>query len=90
MWAGIMVCGSSHALDLNTATQAQLESLKGIGPATAGQIVQARADRRFEDWDDLRIRVKGLNTKTIERLRQQGATLGPDASLAPSEPASSR
>ena len=61
--------GSSGALiDLNSATQAELESLPGIGPVTAGKIVEARAQSRFRTVDDLRER--GLvGQKTFDSIR---------------------
>ncbi len=43
-------------IDLNRADQAELESLPGVGPVTAGKIIDARADRRFTTARDLRAR----------------------------------
>ena len=52
-------------IDLNTATEAQLQSLPGIGPALAKRIVQSRP---FESVDDL-ILVRGIGTVVLERIR---------------------
>ncbi len=56
-------------IDLNTATQAELELLPGVGEVLARAIVDDRARRgRFRRVEDLD-RVSGIGPKTIERLR---------------------
>lgn len=55
-------------LDLNTATQAELESLPGIGPVTAQNIIaDHEANGPFETIQDLE-RVTGIGPATFERL----------------------
>ena len=39
-------------LDLNTATEGELDKLPQIGPARAKAIVEARAKAKFKDWSD--------------------------------------
>ena len=56
-------------LDLNRASQDDLERLPGIGPGLAARIVDSRARRgTFDSVDDLR-RVRGIGDTTLARLR---------------------
>ena len=52
-------------VDLNLATQAQLEALPDIGPKTAAAIIE---DRPYGSVDDL-LRVKGIGEATLAKLR---------------------
>jgi len=57
------------ALDVNTATAADLEALPGIGPVLAGRIVEHRRTHgRFERLEDL-LEVEGVGPRVLERLR---------------------
>src|SRR5436190_1199070 len=53
-------------LDVNTASEAELENVPGIGPSTAQRIIEARP---FKSADDLQ-RVKGIGAgKRYEKIR---------------------
>jgi competence protein ComEA len=60
---------ASGPLDLNTATQAGLDELPGIGPVLAERIVAWRTQHgRFTSVDEL-AEVPGIGPKALERLR---------------------
>ena len=54
-------------IDLNLATQAELETLPGVGPARAQAIIAEREARPFRVPGDLR-RVPGIGEATFQRL----------------------
>lgn len=60
---------SGTRVNLNTATEAELETLPRIGPAMASRIVQWRNDNgRFTTVDDL-MNITGIGDKTFEALK---------------------
>jgi competence protein ComEA len=57
------------AVNINTATQSQLEAVRGVGPAKAKSIIAYReANGSFKTLEDLD-KVKGFGKATIEKLR---------------------
>jgi competence protein ComEA len=60
----------TEPLDLNAATAAELETLPGIGPATAKAIVDERErNGPFSSVDDL-LRVRGIGPAKLDQIRQ--------------------
>ncbi|WP_043302064.1 ComEA family DNA-binding protein, partial [Burkholderia humptydooensis] len=65
------------AVEVNTADQAALESVKGLGPVKSKAIIDERAKNGpFKDADDLASRVKGLGAKSVANLEAAGLTIG--------------
>ena len=70
--------GVTHASPINvtTATQTELESIKGIGPAKAKTIIAERLDGgHFQDANDLQKRVRGIGMKSVEKMVDNGLTI---------------
>lgn len=56
-------------VNLNTASQAELDTLKGVGPVKAKAIMDYRAKNGpFKSVDDLE-KVSGFGKKTVDKLR---------------------
>lgn len=70
---------SSYAIaqvEVNSADQAALESVRGLGPSKAKAILEERKKNGpYKDANDLHTRVKGIGEKTVERMMQNGLTI---------------
>lgn len=61
------------AIELNTASQAALDGLPGLGPRQSKIILQERAKGGlYKDWDDFSARVKGIGAKNSAKLSNAG------------------
>ena len=56
-------------LDLNAATQEELELLPGVGPVLARALVQARGTRGFKSWAEVDA-VRGVGPAKLAVLRR--------------------
>jgi len=60
----------SGKVNINTADSTQLQTLNGVGPATAQKIIDYReANGRFASVEDIR-NVSGIGDKTFEKLKE--------------------
>ncbi|HEY4298736.1 MAG TPA: helix-hairpin-helix domain-containing protein [Paraburkholderia sp.] len=86
--------GFAAAVEVNSADQAALESVKGIGPVHAKAIIDERAKNGpFKNADDLAARVKGIGTKSVTNLEAAGLTINgssaPPSGMKPAAKSSS-
>jgi competence protein ComEA len=87
--AALLATAAFAAVDVNKATQAELESIKGIGPTISTLILSERKKGTFKDWNDFTTRVKGVGDVSAEKFSEGGLTLngskfsGPTAGGAP-------
>jgi competence protein ComEA len=77
LFALLTLCASCAfaATDINTADQATLESVKGIGTDLSGRILDERRKSPFRDWADLMRRVKGIGASSAAKLSAAGLTV---------------
>jgi competence protein ComEA len=66
---------SGAAVDINKATVAELDGIKGIGPSLSGKILKERNKGSFKDWPDLMHRVSGMGEKSSAKFSAQGLTV---------------
>jgi len=66
-------------VDINTADQKALESLPGVGPATAKEIIQGRPYKSVEDLAN----VKGIGKSKLEKIKPLVTVGAPQAAPAP-------
>lgn len=71
---------SFAAIDVNKASVAELDSIKGIGPAMSKRIIDERSAKgSFKDWSDFDMRVKGIGEKSSIKLSSAGLTVNGQA-----------
>ena len=65
--------------DINQANEAELDSIKGMGPALSAKVLKARAQGPFKDWSDVMQRVSGIRQNKAQQLSEQGLTVNGEA-----------
>ncbi|MFH1817285.1 MAG: helix-hairpin-helix domain-containing protein [Pseudomonadota bacterium] len=74
---GLMALPAYAAVNINTATQSELEAVKGLGPAKAKAIITYReAHGSFKSLDELD-HVKGFGSASVEKLKGE-LSVGPE------------
>lgn len=79
------------AVEVNQASQADLQTVKGIGPAMSTRLLDERQKSVFKDWPDLIARVSGIGPGNAARFSGGGLTVngtsfngeGPAGAAAP-------
>ena len=66
---------SFAAVDVNKASAAELDGIKGIGPSLSGKILKERNKGNYKDWPDLMHRVSGMGEKSSAKFSAQGLTV---------------
>jgi competence protein ComEA len=75
----LCLSSSAWALDINQASEAELDGLRGLGPAFTRRVMAERDIRPFTDWPDLMRRVSGMGRVTAGKLAAQGLTVSGQA-----------
>jgi competence protein ComEA len=73
--ATLYVAVAFAAVDVNTATTAELDGIKGIGPVKSALIMAERKKAPFKDWNDFVTRVKGVGTDSAIKFSAEGLTV---------------
>lgn len=85
--AMLFAAASFAAVDVNKGSEADLDGLKGVGPALSKRILDARKQGEFKDWADLMQRVKGVKEKAAAKLSAEGLTVNGKAYAGGDAPA---
>ena len=75
-FAAMTVAVAFAAVDVNKATPAELDGIKGIGPGISGKIVDERKKGNFKSWEDFIERVKGVGEGNAAKFSAEGLTVG--------------
>ena len=85
-FAAMSIFAAFAAVDVNKATEAELDGLKGIGPVPPRVIISERKKAEFKNWDDFVNRVKGVGEKSAAKFSAEGLTVNGASSQGPVSP----
>ena len=74
--AMVYAAAAFAAVDVNKATAADLDGIKGIGPSTSTRILDERKKGNFKNWNDFIERVKGVGEGNAAKFSAEGLTVG--------------
>ena len=85
LWAlGIALAQST--IDANHASLADIERIRGLGTSIAANLIEARNESAFKDWNDLIRRVRGIGAAKAALLSAQGLTVNGATYPTPAPP----
>ena len=77
--AMLYAAASFAAVDVNKASAADLDGIKGIGPTMSKRIMDERKKGQFKSWEDFISRVKGVGEGTAATYSKDGLTVNGDS-----------
>ena len=73
--AMLYAAASFAAVDVNKASAADLDGIKGIGPSISTKILDERKKGNFKDWNDFIERTKGVGEGNAAKFSAEGMTV---------------
>ncbi|RCW76130.1 ComEA family DNA-binding protein [Pseudorhodoferax soli] len=83
----LALAAPAWALEVNQASAAELDGLRGIGPGLSTPMLDERAKAPFRDWADLMARIKGVGPGNAARFSAQGLRVNGEAYERPASAA---
>ena len=84
----LIATASFAAVDVNKASAADLDGIKGIGPGISTKILDERKKGNFKDWNDFIARTQGVGEGNAAKFSAEGLTVnGAGYKGAPAAPA---
>ena len=74
-FAAMTVVIAFAAVDVNKATPAELDGIKGIGPVISAKIIDERKKGNFKSWEDFIARVSGIGQANAAKFSAEGLTV---------------